>query len=132
MSRAALLLTALVGASGCFPAADHRVIASPNELMNLTTATNHSKTDRTKYLCIEFSVSDASGNLMDKVQTSASDVHKWAIGWFDDSTIVLSSSDIGACGWKLGEDGSISPLEHPISEELIEFGDLLKAAKYGN
>ncbi|MEO8698481.1 MAG: hypothetical protein ABI867_00525 [Kofleriaceae bacterium] len=39
-----------------------------------------------------------------KIATHAGDQMKWAIGWFDDQTIVLESSDIGTYAWHLTGD----------------------------
>ena len=74
-------------------------------------------------------MTDANDAVVGQVQTSASDRMKWAVGWFDDSTIVLDSSDIGSRAWKVNEDQSISEIE-TLSPELTEFGKAQMAEKY--
>ena len=98
--------------------------------MTLTVSVNQSKADPTKYLCVAFDVHDKSGGLLHAVQSNASDTSKWAIGWFDDATIVLYSSDIGTYAWQLSDDGTISQLAHPLPAELNDYGGRIKAAKY--
>ena len=98
--------------------------------MTLTPSVNQSKADPTKYLCVAFDIHDKSGGLLHSIQSSASDIQKWSIGWFDDVTIVLYSSDIGTYAWKLADDGTISELPHPLPAELQTHGDRIKAAKY--
>jgi hypothetical protein len=105
-------------------------IVSPVGAMTLTPSVNQSKADPTKFLCVAFDVHDESGGLLHSVQSSASDTSKWAIGWFDDATIVLYSSDIGTYAWQLSDDDAISQLDHPLPGELNEYGDCIKASKY--
>ena len=100
--------------------------------MTLTPSVNQSKADPTTYLCVAFDIHDKSGTLLHGIQSNASDISKWAIGWFDDTTIVLYSSDIGTYAWRLSDKGTISQLGHPLSVELNDYGDRIKAAKYDN
>ena len=130
-----LLILALVMFTSCdapFGSAPSALkpIASPSGTMTLTPSVNQSKADATKYLCVEFDIHDKSNKLLYHVQSGASDIQKWAIGWFDDSTIVLYSSDIGTYAWKIAGDGSISKMAHPLPAELNEYGDQIKASKY--
>ena len=126
---------ALVAFTGCdSPFASHaaalKPIASPSGDMTLTPSVNQSNADPTKYLCVAFYIHDKSGVLLHSIQSSASDTSKWAIGWFDDDTIVLYSSDIGTYAWQLSDDGTISQLDHPLPGQLKEHGDRIKASKY--
>lgn len=105
-------------------------IPSPNQERMLHLAVNQSKADMTRYLCLRVDVKDQSGATSHSIQTPASDGMKWAIGWMDDSTIVLNSRDIGARAWKLVEGGAAQEL--PVSEEIVEFGTKAFAAKYGS
>ena len=130
-----LLVLALVALSGCgspfgSSASTLKPIASPDGSMTLTPSVNQSKAAPTKYLCVAFDIHDKSGALLHTVQSNASDVQKWAIGWFDNTTIVLYSSDIGTYAWKLTDDGTISELPHPLAAELKDYGDRIKASKY--
>ena len=105
-------------------------ISSPNGELTLTPSINRSKQDATKYLCVAFDITDSSGTSLHHVQSSASDGMKWAIGWFDDFTIVLQSRDIGPRAWKLHGDQTITEIPSPWSAELTEFADRLLAEKY--
>ena len=125
---------AIVVIVGCSPfgssAADLQPVDSPNGTMTLKLSVNQSKADTTKYLCVVFDVHDSAGKRLHHVQSNASDIQKWAIGWFDDSTIVLYSSDIGTCAWRFAEDGTLAQLPTPLAAELKEYGGQIKAAKY--
>ncbi len=103
-------------------------IRSPNGKLTLTASINDAK-DAANFLCVVIDVTDANDAVVGQVQTSASDRMKWAVGWFDDSTIVLDSSDIGSRAWKVNEDQSISEIE-TLSPELTEFGKAQMAEKY--
>ena len=135
MRFAIILVLALAPFIGCgspFGSARSALkpIASPDGTMTLTPLVNQSKADPTKYLCVAFDVHDKSNTFLHQVQSSASDIQKWAIGWFDDSTIVLYSSDIGTYAWKIAGDGSISQLPHPLPAEINDYGDRIKASEY--
>ena len=135
MRLATLLVLAFFMLTGCgspfgSSATALKPIASPSGAMTLTPSVNQSKADPTKYLCVAFDIHDKSGGLLHSIQSSASDIQKWSIGWFDDVTIVLYSSDIGTYAWKLADDGTISELPHPLPAELQTHGDRIKAAKY--
>lgn len=125
----ALLVVAMVAFAGCGAPAELTAIASPDGTMTLTPSVNQSKADQTKYLCVAFDIHDAAGGLLHSVQSGASAIQKWAIAWFDDSTIVLYSSDIGTYAWKLADDGTIAKLPHPLPAKLNGYGDHIKAAK---
>lgn len=118
--------------TGCFgsPGAALGPVASPNGDLIVTPTVNELKADRTKYLCIAFTVSDANGKQLHQVQSNASNTMKWAIGWHGTDTIILYSSDIGTSAWTLADDGAISELPHPLSSDIMSRGKVLKAAKY--
>ena len=126
---ALLLVATLSGCFGSTPAA-LTPLSSPNGSLALTPSVNHSQNDPTKYLCVAFAITDSTGTRVHYVQSGASDTSKWAIGWYDEATVVLYSSDIGTYAWKLNEDQTISEIPHPLPTELKACGDRLKAAKY--
>ena len=135
MKMVAFFVLALVAFAGCgsplgSSATALKAIASPSNAMTLTPSVNQSEADPTKYLCVAFDIHDKSGGLRHSIQSSASDTSKWAIGWFDDATIVLYSSDIGTYAWQLSDDGKISQMNPPLPGELNEYGDRIKASKY--
>jgi len=104
-------------------------INSPTGKLTLSTWINGSKDDPTTHMCVAFDMTDATGAVVGQVQTSASNNSKWAIGWLDDSTIVLDSSDIGSKAWKVNEDQSITEIA-TLSKDQTEFGRELMAKKY--
>ena len=132
--RCPLILLTLISLlfAGCFGSSSSALspIQSPDGNLILIPSVNRAKSDLTKHLCINFKINDGSGSTLHEIQTGASDIQKWAIAWFDDSTIVLYSSDIGTYAWKLDGDGQISEIPHPIPADLKSFGDRIKSRKY--
>jgi hypothetical protein len=126
------LLLLVIALSGCSRSTADPLapVKSPNGSLTVTPSINQSKADPTKYLCVALDIADSSGKPMHHVQSGASDRMKWAIGWFDDSTVVLYSSDIGTRAWELRNDKGIHELDQPLPPDLAKFGDQLKADKY--
>lgn len=122
----------LVTVAGCLGSGPHALapIPSPNQSLIVTPSVNRSQSNPTKYLCIAFDITDVAGGRLHHVQTSASDRMKWALGWYDDATVVLYSSDIGTYAWRLTENGTIVEMTHPLPAEVAACGDRLKAGKY--
>lgn len=116
----------------CSSPTDCAPIKSPNGSLTLIPSVNQSKNDLTKYHCVAFDITDSTGARLHHVQSGASDRMKWAIGWFNDSTVILYSSDIGTRAWKLNDDKSSDEVPYPLPPELIAFGDRLKSEKYGH
>lgn len=57
------------------------------------------------YLCIQLKVYDTTGRLLQKINTHASDVHRWDVVWQDNETILVTSSDIGDLEYARQERG---------------------------
>ena len=119
----------ILGCSGA-PSVALRPIPSPSRTYHVTPSINTSTKDKSRYLCVAFDVTDNSGATVAHVQTAASDGMRWALGWHDDDTIVLSSSDIGTYAWNLDRNGRLSEAAHPISDELQMTGKQLVLQKY--
>ena len=67
---------------------------------------NFNKDDYDEYLLVHIEVRDAkSGDVLFQVQTRASDRMNWSVGWIDDDTVILDSSDIGSYCWAESDDG---------------------------
>ncbi len=61
----------------------------------------------TKYLCVKLMVQDVlSGATLFETQTGASDRMSWELGWIDEHSIELKSSDIGDTCWAEGNNGT--------------------------
>lgn len=130
LNRSALLLLA-VAVVGCAPTAP-TTVPSPTGVWSVTASINESKSDPRKYLCVVLDVEDVTtGDHIHRVQTSASDTMKWAIGWYGDDTIVLHSSDIGTSAWIVSDDRTVSELESPLPAEILSRGQQLKDQKHG-
>ncbi|MFO0914577.1 MAG: hypothetical protein U0795_16585 [Pirellulales bacterium] len=128
-----LVVLAISLAFGCSGSthSDLAPISSSSGTRTLNLSINDSHDAPKGYLCLRYSVKDGAGTVIATVQTHASTVQKWAIGWYDDSTIVLDSSDIGICAWRIDEGGTIAELPSPLPEDLLAFGRKIKASKYG-
>ncbi|MFC6223452.1 hypothetical protein ACFP2F_09385 [Hymenobacter artigasi] len=72
------------------------IIASPSGLYNLKIELNENAADRAKFHCIRLEVHNQKFELIDTLQTSASNTMKWAVDWWPGKdTIVICSRDIG-------------------------------------
>lgn len=66
---------------------------------------NFNKDDYEAYLQVHIEVQDTkSGETLFQVQTNASDRMRWSVGWADNNTVILDSSDIGLYCWTEGDD----------------------------
>ena len=103
-------------------------IESPDKEHVLHLSVNQSQADPTRYLCVKIDVQNQSGQITHTIQTPASDGMKWAVGWLNDSTVVLNSRDIGLRAWKLAATGSVQELS--VTREMTEFGEKVFSKKY--
>ncbi len=71
-------------------------------------------------------VTGSDGEEIGRIPTSASNRMRWAVGWHDDSTIVLYSSDIGVTAWKIGDDGQLVEVPQPLSENVKATGERIR------
>lgn len=46
-----------------------------------------------------------NGKEIDYSRTLAGDVMKWAVTWYDQTTIIMDSHDVGTYGWTVDENG---------------------------
>jgi hypothetical protein len=67
------------------------------------------------------------GGVVGTIDTRASDVMAWAMGWYDDETIVLDSSDIGVYAWRY--DGALWN-QIRVDGAMCRHARDLSAAKY--
>jgi hypothetical protein len=102
--RLALLVAISACLTGCGPSPPKSFV-SPDGKRTLTTVINQSRTDPTKYLCVKFKITDASGKVEFEHQTGVSDVMRWSIAWEGNDKFMLRSSDIGNQAWWIGRDG---------------------------
>ncbi len=79
---------------------------SPDGAFELHTQTNQDKTNPARYLCVIVDIRDATGKVVYREVTPASDTMRWSIKWIDGKTIQLDSSDIGKFTIRRLEDGS--------------------------
>jgi hypothetical protein len=107
MMRGAQLLAAVLAAAvaACGDGRPARV-ASPDGRHTLVVTVNHSKADRTKYLCLFVQIVDAEGRVRHEEQTGASVRMAWRAHWSGPGRLVLDSSDIGTMAWRARDDGT--------------------------
>ena len=74
--------------------------------MTLVPTINQSTKDKSKYLCVRFSIMDAKGKVLHQEQTSTSSRMKWSLNWQGNDKIVLQSADIGTYTWQRGANGT--------------------------
>lgn len=123
-----LLLFGLLGCSELSRDEDFKPIPSPSGEYELRASIRVSSPDHGGVGIIMLSVSKPNGTQIDQVSTGASNNMKWAIGWLDDDTIVLYSSDIGTYAYQIKDENSLVKL--PLTDEIIKRGEELKTEKY--
>lgn len=72
---------------------------------------------------------DKKGNELDYHRTLASDVMKWAVTWYNDTTIILDSHDVGTYGWTV-DNGRLKPMTE-VGREMEEKCIESFKSKYG-
>lgn len=109
-----LIMTILLHAlSGCFGLSGStrsreqlEMIDSPQRDRTLVITVNASRDDPTKYLTLVFEVRDkATQAVLHRQQTSASSRMAWSMRWIDNSSVQLSSSDVGTYCWQEQDHG---------------------------
>ncbi|MEX1016887.1 MAG: hypothetical protein WD534_04145 [Phycisphaeraceae bacterium] len=70
-------------------------VFSPDSQRVAITSVNQDRSDPTRFLCVIVEVKDASGELLHREITPASDRMRWSIHWQDNHELVLDSSDVG-------------------------------------
>jgi hypothetical protein len=101
------LLTSLflLALPGCSSTRNLAPIPSPDSRLTIVPTINQSQSDKSKYLCVRFSIVDAKGKMVHQEQTSASSRMKWSLNWQGNDKIVLKSADIGTFMWQRGANG---------------------------
>jgi hypothetical protein len=90
----------------------NETLVSPSGLYELKIEVNDNKSDKTKYGCLKFSLSDKQNNLLTTLQTEASTFSKWAVAWNSNSDIIiLNSHDIGTSAYKINENMVLQKIE---------------------
>ena len=104
-------------------------IPSPSGAYTLVPSVNQSKADPTSFGCVNFDLLDGQTIVVQKAPTGASDFQRWALGWHDETTIVLHSSDIGVRAWKLADE-KLTEIPSPLPPGLIDAAGRLRDQKY--
>jgi hypothetical protein len=72
---------------------------------------------------------DSSRNILDSIQTGASDYSKWAVGWYRDrDTLVLNSRDIGIYAYSVSKANGLTGLK--TTEDIKLQAELIFNQKY--
>ncbi len=106
-------------------------IAAADRRHAVQATVNTEKTDPAKYLCVRLRVLAADGQVLQEIQTAASVLMKWAMGWHGSDTIVLYSSDVGPSAWKETGAGTWEPVAYPLPAEIKKRSEELRQKKYG-
>ena len=89
-------------------------VFSPDESKVIIPTVSSKKGNNDSYLLVHLEIQDAhSGNILFKVQTRASDRMRWSVGWIDNNTVELDSSDIGSYCWAEGDNQSWIEIQCP-------------------
>ncbi|MGK7888186.1 MAG: hypothetical protein AB4042_02565 [Leptolyngbyaceae cyanobacterium] len=105
-------------------------LPSPSGQYFVDVTVNQSNTDPATYLCLVLHLLDGQRQERSRLQTTASNRMKWAIGWMPDPDIVvLYSSDIGTTAWSVST-GDFEAMT--VSPAIRRWGEQLKSDKYGN
>jgi hypothetical protein len=74
-------------------------------------------------------LTDPEGRTLSALQTTASHVHKWAVGWMEsEDVVVLQSSDVGDSAYAVSTNHVL--FEVPITAQMHARANLLKTQKY--
>ncbi|AYB34708.1 hypothetical protein [Chryseolinea soli] len=95
---------------------------SPSGRYTLEIMLGDKANPRDKY-GLMFRLIDKEKKQLDYIRTGSSDVMKWAVTWYNDTTIVLDSHDIGSYGWTVNEKGkliSVTSVERPMEDAAVE------------
>ncbi len=104
-------------------------VASPSGAFVVAAIPNEDTTDPAKHLCLRLVLMTPTGATLSALQTGASDVQKWAVGWMETGdVVVLQSSDIGTLAFTVVSNQLDQvALTPPIEARAAQ----LKQSKYG-
>jgi hypothetical protein len=74
-------------------------IDSPKADYSIKSKVNRSDSDRKDYALVTLFLFDKNHKQLDSLNTHASDVMAWAVGWVNTDNLVVYSSDIGTQAW---------------------------------
>jgi hypothetical protein len=72
---------------------------------------NRDNNEKDKY-GLMFKLIDKDQKELDYISSGSSNVMKWAVAWYNDSTIILDSHDVGTYGWTIGKNKKLIPLDN--------------------
>ena len=104
-----ILFIIIVGLFGCDKEKVLETHKSPTGDFIIQVLLGDRNDQKAKYiLCLK--LLDKKGNELDYHRTLASDVMKWAVAWYDETTIILDSHDVGTYGWTV-DGGRLNEME---------------------
>ncbi len=74
-------------------------IDSPKADYSIKSKVNRSNSERKDYALVTLFLFDKNHKQLDSLNTHASDVMAWAVGWVNTDNLVVYSSDIGTQAW---------------------------------
>ena len=101
---------------------------SPDGKYSLTANVNRSELGHSNYGMVVLDLYNLEDSSHFMLNTRIGDMMKWSVGWYNDSTVVTQSSDVGTRAWLVigTELKSAQP-----SDEMEYFAKWLKTEKYG-
>lgn len=73
---------------------------SPSGEYFFKTSINRDKADVREYLCVVVTIYNNIGEIVETIQTNASNTMRWDVSWGENDSILLNSSDIGNYKWE--------------------------------
>lgn len=115
--------------NACSPLTNYKEdgIVSPDSNLELSAFVNRTNTEKPNFARVVLTVSDKTTGQSTELLTQIGDAMKWAIGWYDNNTIVAQSSVIGTRCWRF-TNGNFEKLI--ITPEMHEFAERLRIEKY--
>ena len=93
-------------------------IPSPDGELQLVPMANEDYTDAKRGRLLTFDVRDANDDFRHHVQTDAQWTAEWVLGWHDDNTVVVRSSDIGICVYQVGLDSMVREFAGQVPDDI--------------
>lgn len=109
---------------GCLSNHSTDFIDSPSKNYKVQAFVNKTDRQNDNYLEVVLLLFDKNGKQISALNTNASHVHNWEIGWTEfGDTLVLQSSDIGNSAWIIEESDLV---EINMTEKLQKRAETLK------
>lgn len=114
---------------GCNTSDEKLRLTSTSKKYNLVVDVNNETDNKAKKGCLRLKLYNQSHELLNLIQTGASDNTKWQVLWHPtNDTIIVDSKDIGYAAYQITEGKNISPVTW--TDELKVVADSAFKTKY--